>query len=522
MLALRGTKSILRKFAAVAATLGLALGVSLVGLSSPASANGVISPQPYLALTQTNTVDCGYELQIMLPATPDAGTVQLTFTTATATAMVTLVDLAPSEIHQISVKGGNIDALLGNYQVVSITPAGDIPIACYEAVDIRLSYQSLGAPTGSMQLNEYVPTAKYSTPSVQVESYNDEACTMRVTGVLPSVMTGIEATPYLYVASDVFGYYVYLDEIVNGKMFSLELPLKSLSGIESLEGVGAVTSWGTELKCDGQWWQVDLVAISEGGDTVSTGAQQVWVNFVPPLCEPGTYSATGRAPCAEAEPGKYVAGYGAIAAVPCDAGTFSDVARSTRCLNAIEGYYVAISGASSASQAEPGTYAPGYGSIAAVPCELGTFSEAAGAAKCTAAPKGYFVASTGATSATKCATGLTTELTGARSINECYKQKFQTAKAINTPTKLKFGAKHETAGRADAGVNLNAVATGSCTVTKINKTVKQNGKNVKQPRWVIKATAKAGNCKVTFSNDGDYTYKPFSVTKTIKVTKTGK
>ena len=157
MLALRGTKSILRKFAAVAATLGLALGVSLVGLSSPASANGVISPQPYLALTQTNTVDCGYELQIMLPATPDAGTVQLTFTTATATAVVTLVDLAPSEIHQISVKGGNIDALLGNYQVVSITPAGDIPIACYEAVDIRLSYQSLGAPTGSMQLNEYVP-----------------------------------------------------------------------------------------------------------------------------------------------------------------------------------------------------------------------------------------------------------------------------------------------------------------------------------------------------------------------------
>ena len=117
---------------------------------------------------------------------------------------------------------------------------------------------------------------------------------------------------------------------------------------------------------------------------------------------------------------------------------------------------------------------------------------------------------------------MTTELTGSRSINECYKQKFQTAKAIKSPTKLKFGAKHETAGRADAGMALDAVATGSCTVTKINKTVKQNGKNVKQPRWVIKATNKAGNCKVTFSNDGDYTYKPFTVTKTIKVSKTGK
>lgn len=140
----------------------------------------------------------------------------------------------------------------------------------------------------------------------------------------------------------------------------------------------------------------------------------------------------------------------------------------------------------------------------------------------TPAPKGYYVATEGATSATKCPAGLTTELEGARSKNECYKQKFQTAKAIKTPTKLKFGGKFETAGRADAGLNLTAVATGSCTLTATTKTVKVNGKSVKQPRWVIKATKKAGNCKVTFSNEGDYTYKPFSVTKTIKVTKTGK
>jgi tryptophan synthase alpha subunit len=132
------------------------------------------------------------------------------------------------------------------------------------------------------------------------------------------------------------------------------------------------------------------------------------------------------------------------------------------------------------------------------------------------------VRTTGSASATKCATSLTTELTGSRSINECYKQKFQTAKAIKSPAKLKFGAKHETAARADAGMALDAVATGSCTVTKINKTVKVNGKNIKQPRWVIKATSKAGNCKVTFSNAGDYTYKPFTVIKNIKVTKTGK
>ena len=177
--------------------------------------------------------------------------------------------------------------------------------------------------------------------------------------------------------------------------------------------------------------------------------------------------------------------------------------------------------------------APGsYGKVAfegalvyrqCLPAPIGSYVDLANVlAEPTLAPKGYFVNTTSATSATKCPAGLTTELPGARSINDCYKQKFQTAKAIKTPTKLKFGAKHETAGRADAGLALDAVATGSCTVTKITKTVKINGKSVKQPRWVIKATNKAGNCKVTFSNPGDYTYKPFTVTKTIKVTKTGK
>ena len=176
----------------------------------------------------------------------------------------------------------------------------------------------------------------------------------------------------------------------------------------------------------------------------------------------------------------------------------------------------------------PGTYGAivnnnGAADRRCLPAPIGTYVDLANVlAEPTRAPKGYFVSTTSATSATKCPAGLTTELPGSRSINDCYKQKFQTAKAIKTPTKLKFGAKHETAGRADAGLALDAVATGSCTVTKINKTVKINGKSVKQPRWVIKATNKAGNCKVTFSNPGDYTYKPFTVTKTIKVTKTGK
>jgi hypothetical protein len=85
--------------------------------------------------------------------------------------------------------------------------------------------------------------------------------------------------------------------------------------------------------------------------------------------------------------------------------------------------------------------------------------------------------------------------------------------------KLKVKKSLTTVARADAGLDLDAVATGACTVVAKTVTVKVKGKKVKQPRWVIKAGPTAGTCKVTYSNSGNYTYKPFTVTKTIKITK---
>jgi hypothetical protein len=439
---------------------GFVVGTIVVGLP--------MTPNPDVSTTFINSVDCRYDVNIMLPAVPDAGTVKVTFATATASVTATLIDLSPMTVYQLPVRGGKIGDLSTHWMVASMAPAGPIDIDCGEEVSIRVGYQSFGAQEGWMQLGGMTPKATNSTPSLQSESYNDAACTVRVTGVMPSL--ALDTTPFLYVATDVFGYYIYLDEVSSGKMFSYEFPLSSKEGIEALAGVKEVTQWGTTPDCGGKWWFVTLTATSEGYELVAAEAPVI-VNVPPVACMPGTYSQNGAVPCVEAEPGFFV----------------SD-----------------------------------FGGAAQTPCAIGTFAPDAGSTSCQPAPKGFFVGTTGAAAATKCAAGLTTELTGARSINECYKQKFQTAKAIKTPAKLKFAGKYETAGRADAGLNLNAVATGSCTVTKISKTVKINGKSVKQPRWVIKATKKAGNCKVTFSNAGDYTYKPFTVTKTIKVTKTGK
>lgn len=439
---------------------GVRVGTIVVGLP--------MTPNPDVSTTFINSADCRYDLNIMLPAVPDAGTVKVTFATATTSVTATLIDLSPLTVYQLPVRGGNLGELSSHWMVASMAPAGPIDIDCGEELTIRVGYQSFGAQEGWLQTGGMTPKATNSTPSLQSESYNDAACTVRVTGVMPSLAA--DTTPWLYIAIDVFGYYIYLDDVSSGEMFSYEFPLSSKEAIEALDGVKEVTQWGTAPDCSGPMWFVTLNATSEAYEGVTANAP-VRINVPPVQCAPGTFSQTGGVPCTDAEPGFYVAEAGARVQMPCPLGEFSADSRSTFCQTA---------------------------------------------------PKGYFVKTTGAASATKCAAGLTTELTGARSSNECYKQKFQTAKAIKTPAKLKFGAKHETAGRADAGMNLNATATGACTVTKINKTVKINGKTVKQPRWVIKATSKAGNCKVTFSNDGDYTYKPFTVTKTIKVTKTGK
>ena len=49
------------------------------------------------------------------------------------------------------------------------------------------------------------------------------------------------------------------------------------------------------------------------------------------LCQPGTYSATGLAPCTNAPPGSYDAGVGNVSPTPCTAGTFSSVSGATAC-----------------------------------------------------------------------------------------------------------------------------------------------------------------------------------------------
>lgn len=72
-------------------------------------------------------------------------------------------------------------------------------------------------------------------------------------------------------------------------------------------------------------------------------------------CLPGTFSATGLAPCDPSAAGTFAATYGLHAAVQCPAGTFASFSGMTYCIDAPIGSFVNALGAAFATPCAPGT-----------------------------------------------------------------------------------------------------------------------------------------------------------------------
>ncbi len=463
------------------------------------------SPFPALSAIALNDPTCSVKVVGVLPRTPIPSTVALTIANSTDAYQLSLKDYAAGELIDMTIPMKNMlqwATSAYDVQEISSTSASSL---CDSTVTLTLSYENLDGPASSQDVTVY-PRTVQSEPTIFVSTVLDRACTIRITGNVPKHTDGDMVKFSARRPSG--GWDLILKTIRPDQPLDVTIDLSDVEAVALNPGVDSVYAWGDPVECQHVGFSASVYY-----NGIAYGVYVQALNGHPqPACEPGTYGVVSNQSgvftrsCLPAPNGTFVPDSNVLgSAFTCEPGTFADEMRSITCKNAT-----------------PGHFASGWGNTNESACPVGTFAADARSSMCQPAPKGYYVATEGATSATKCPAGLTTELEGARSKNECYKQKFQTAKAIKTPTKLKFGGKFETAGRADAGLNLTAVATGSCTLTATTKTVKVNGKSVKQPRWVIKATKKAGNCKVTFSNEGDYTYKPFSVTKTIKVTKTGK
>ncbi len=85
-------------------------------------------------------------------------------------------------------------------------------------------------------------------------------------------------------------------------------------------------------------------------------------------CQPGTFSATGSAPCTPAQLGTFVATAAATAATDCEIGTYQPLAGQAECLRAPVGSYVDVTAASAATPCPDGTSTVGIGSANVADC----------------------------------------------------------------------------------------------------------------------------------------------------------
>ena len=151
-----------------------------------------------------------------------------------------------------------------------------------------------------------------------------------------------------------------------------------------IEGTGILSAPSQPLPTDS--YQLTL-SYQDTLANPNASASSVSVGVAYPLCEPGTYSASGEEPCANAPMGYFVDVEGATEPNECPGGHFADVERLTECL-----------------PASPGSYVPATGAKAELECEQGTYNDLAGQSSCLPAPFGHY-APKGAVTPTACPAG---------------------------------------------------------------------------------------------------------------------
>ena len=291
-------------------------------------------------------------------------------------------------------------------------------------------------------------------------------------------------------SSDALGWSVS----VSGSSVAAGAPYATVDGNTEQGTVYLFTESGgdwTAAAQSGEWNASDGTAgdtfgssVALGGGTVVAGAPTATVDGTPgqgaayvasePLCQPGTYSASGSAPCTDADPGSFVDHAGATSQTPCAAGTYQPNSGRTSCLDAPAGTSVANQGAATPTPCDSGSYQdatgqtackpapPGtftlkasgaqIGPISPTPCAAGTYQPNSGQSSCLPAGRGFYVSSAGSATETACPGGETTAGTGATSVAAC-----GSAPAITSASSAVF--------RAGSAGTFTVKTTGSGTIS---------------------------------------------------------
>jgi hypothetical protein len=164
-----------------------------------------------------------------------------------------------------------------------------------------------------------------------------------------------------------------------------------LAAFPNAKVLAAPSAFGFKLGNSNRAAVVSVDSFSIG--TTGLGGPVTQYNFAlvaPVQCVPGTFSATGNAPCTSASLGYFVAAAGATAELPCIAGS-----------------YAGVTGASSCTLASPGSFVANGAASAQVSCSAGSFAAVQGLTVCTPAAANFYVPISGAVAQIPCALGTT-------------------------------------------------------------------------------------------------------------------
>jgi hypothetical protein len=455
--------------------------------------------KPFLKVSALNDADCSFLVEGYVPNTPDPGSVTFKVDQHNGASQnqAVLSSVQAGEPFKLMFSSNDsfdmIEAISGAQIASAVDPQ---VIQCKTATDFSLGYSSAGtAATSATVTNlkattgtDLAPIVLGANPRVKAEFTGGTPCTVHLSGYFPYASTGVRNRHLTLTYDEGDGVEVFEPtEVAADGFYQIDYSMNSVSN----STYNFVSSNGGEPTC-GQG--VTFKASYNFGVDSSAQSANVFVYAgASTPCAAGTYSATGNAPCSQADPGFFVPDTGWQGQMPCMPGTYSANYGSTTC-----------------TPAPAGSIAPATGMSLAILCPAGTYSAVTGGTECTSAPLNSYTR-TGASFAVVCPLGTHTEATESTSPRDCLPNIVQQINLKALPVGLKFNQALVVNKKSSAGLDLEVSARGNCSVVSASATT-----------WKILGGKVKGICEVLIANRGAQGISEFALSKTLKVSKTGK
>lgn len=244
------------------------------------------SPTPTIALADLGDPSCTAEFTVVLPMTPEAGSVSLTVTNGYNTVVVGLTDLTAGTTNIFDHPITNFGAIGEDSRVTSVTPAVNDPFVCGDFISATLTYRAIGRESASSGASSYIAGLINQGPlhggTLTVSNVNNSSCDAHISGSLDATPDSGQGV-YLHVSNQNTTWYWLLRDYGANEPISLDLSLNNIpsfvDGVNVLESNG--TDGGGDLNC-GDLITVEIAYMSNSEEGLVFDPMGAFITTPPP------------------------------------------------------------------------------------------------------------------------------------------------------------------------------------------------------------------------------------------------